>query len=613
VSSSDSEGTTLLDRPAPRHPSRPPWWVRARVDAGVFAVYLALAFLVFAGLWTHVGSGGYLTNSAQDQNMWEWFFAVTAHNVSHLHNPLTSDLQNYPLGVNMMANTAMLGLGVPLFPITLMFGPTVTWAIALTGGLAGTAAAWYWVLSRHLVRSRTAAAIAGGFCGFAPAIISHANAHPNFAGLFVLPFIALRMIRVAQGARPVRDGLILGLLIAFQVFLGEEPLLIFAVSFLIFAVTYAISRPREVAAMARPLAAGLGVALVVALVLVAFPLWWQFFGPQSYQSLEHGQVGNDTAAFTRYASESVAGDVNVAEDVAMNPTEENAFFGWPLIVLMVVITVWLWRSVVARAAAVAMFGMALLSLGVQLTVSHTGTGIPLPWKWLADLPLFESVLESRFAMGCIPAIGVLLALATDRVFAASAPDRFHAFRPPEERPAQSLPVRLLWLGTVTAALLPIAPTPLESEIRPSTPEFFAEGAWRQFVGDGGSVVMVPLPDAGDARALHWQVDTGLAFPIADGYFVGPNGPHDKRGRYGAIHRPTASLLAKVHDDGEIPQIGDAERQDALDDLRGWRADVVVLPSGKNEDALQATVDLLLRKPSRYIGGVWVWDVRSLTP
>ena len=76
----------------------------------------------------------------------------------HHVNPLISGLQNAPLGVNMMANTAMLGFSIPMTPVTLVFGPTVTWAIALTGSLAGTAAAWYWVFSRHLVKSRAAAA-----------------------------------------------------------------------------------------------------------------------------------------------------------------------------------------------------------------------------------------------------------------------------------------------------------------------------------------------------------------------------------------------------------------------------------------------------------------------
>ena len=41
-----------------------------------------------------------------------------------------------PTGVNMMANTAMFGVGVPLAPVTMLFGPTVTFVLVLTLGLA---------------------------------------------------------------------------------------------------------------------------------------------------------------------------------------------------------------------------------------------------------------------------------------------------------------------------------------------------------------------------------------------------------------------------------------------------------------------------------------------
>jgi len=591
--------TALLDAPETvqaAEPKQPKW---NRIDTLVVLCYALAAFVIYAGLWTNL-STGYLYNSAQDQNMWEWFFAVTAHSVFHLENPLLSTLQNHPDGVNLMANTAMFGLGIPLSPITQLFGPTVTWTIALTGGLAGTAAAWYWVFSRHLVGSRLAAAIGGAFCGFAPPMISHGNAHPNFVGLFLLPFIVLRLFKLARGERPVRDGIFLGLMIAYQVFLGEEPLLITMLGFVVFAIAYTVSRPREVAKMVRPMAIGLATGGVLALAIVIYPLWFQFFGPQSYQTLEHGPVGNDTAAFTRFATESVAGNAAAAADVSMNRTEENAFFGWPLIVFMVVLTIWLWRNVLARCIAIAMFVMAWLSLGVEITVAHTETGIPGPWRLLANLPLFDSLLESRLAIACIPAIGALLAIATAKVFQAAPSYR-----------DRELPLRWLWLGALVAVLLPIAPTPLKTISRPDIPAFFTDGAWRDYVGSG-SVVTVPLTGPGDASSLHWQVHADLGFPLAGGYFVGPNGPDDKRGRYGAPDRPTATLLNQVRDDGDVPEVTDQDRAEAVADLRYWEADVVVLPPGQNQRALQSTVELLLNQPAQYVDGVWVWDVRTLS-
>ncbi len=568
-------------------------------ELAVLAGFLLGAFLIYRPLWTNL-ERGYLTDSGQDQHMWEWFFAVTADAVAHWENPLFSELQNHPDGVNLMANTAMLGLGVPLTPVTLAFGPAVTWAIALTGGLAGTAAAWYWVLSRHLVHSRIGAAIGAAVCGFAPPIISHANAHPNFVVLFVLPFLLLCLLKLARGQRPVRTGILLGLLLAWQIFLGEEPLLIGATTFLIFAVAYALFRAEEVLGMLRPLGTGLAVAAGVSLLLVAFPLWWQFFGPQSYGRLEHGLVGNDAAAFTAFATESAAGHREVARELSLNRTEENAFFGWPLILLLLVIAIWLWRNAAARAVTVALFLMAWISTGILLVVDGTVTTLPGPWLAMFQLPLYESVLESRFALGCVPLIGILLAMGTDRVLRTWP-------RLPEWR----IPLRVVWFSALCTALLPISPTELRVHDRPATPEFFTEGTWREYARPGRAVVTVPLPDTGDARALRWQIESGLEFPLAEGYFVGP-GTDPDRGTYGAVRRPSSRLLEEVSDSGEVAEVGTQERVDMLTDLRFWRADVVVLGPHEHEQALRETVELLLARPGRTVDGVWFWDVREMT-
>ncbi|MFJ5798600.1 hypothetical protein ACIQC6_09935 [Streptomyces decoyicus] len=71
-------------------------------------------------------------------------------------------------------------------------------------------------------------------------MISHANAHPNFAVLFMMPLIIDRLLRLCgarghhggghdsggtPGRRTVRDGVVLGLLLTYQIFLGEEALL----------------------------------------------------------------------------------------------------------------------------------------------------------------------------------------------------------------------------------------------------------------------------------------------------------------------------------------------------------------------------------------------------
>ncbi|MER5463781.1 dolichyl-phosphate beta-glucosyltransferase [Streptomyces sp. NPDC002668] len=563
-----------------------------RADLAVTGFFLLASVLLYKGLWTDLGRG-YLADSGQDQNQWEWFFAVTADNVAHLRNPLFTTVQGYPDGVNLMANTVMLGLSVPLTPVTLLLGPTVTWALVLTLGLAATAVAWYWLIARRLVKNRWAAAVGGGFAAFAPPMISHGNAHPNFLVLFMIPVIIDRALRLCEGRNVVRDGVLLGLFATYQIFLGEEPLLLASIGMLLFALSYALLRRDVARAALRPLLRGLGVAAVVCLPLVAVPLGWQFFGPQSYKSVLHGDnAGNSPLAFLEFAGRSLLGSDEGADPLAMNRTEQNAFFGWPLIALAAAIVVRLWRLAAVKALAFTGLAAAFLSLGPTFRIPYTDTVLTGPWRALAHQPLFESVIESRVAMICAPVLGVLLALAADRLLATR--DRVN---------------QVVGLAAVAAALLPVLPTPYPVRERSEIPAFITEGMYRAYVSEGESVVTVPLPNPGSAEALHWQSATGLGFSVAGGYFNGPWGP-DRIGIYGATPRHTSNLLNDVRNNGRVPVIGRNWQAQARGDLAAWKAGVVVLEPQYNDGALYATVEKLLGQPGKRVGGVWVWDVRD---
>jgi hypothetical protein len=597
--------------PDTAEPADAPLLARPRVlDAVIVLAYLLVSFGLYRDLWLHLGDG-YLVDSGEDQNLFEWFFAVQADALAAGHPTLFSTLQNFPVGVNLMGNTAMPGLVLPLVPLTLLAGPTATWAVLLSGGLAATATAWYWLFSRHLVRSRWSAAIGGGCAAFAPPMISHAHAHPNFTATFLLPVVIgwLLRLREARGGREaVRRGAVLGVLLAWQVLIGEEPLLIMATGMVVWTFAWAAVRPRTLLAAARPMLTGLGVAAVVSLLLVGYPLWVQFTGPASYHGLVHGPAGNDLASFGELPRQSIGGQLLHSGQLVANPTEQNSFFGWALLLLVLLAMVWLWREVPARLASITLLVLAALSLGNPLYLDTRSTGVPGPWLALARLPLFDSLIEARLTLACLPAIGVLLALASDRAL-TRAPRR------PSWPPLGWLTSRRVWFVALALAVVPILPVRFGVVSRAATPTFFSSGDWREYVRPGSAVLVVPPPDPGGAAALHWQVVSGLAFPLVEGYFVGPGGP-DRTGIYGAERRGTALLLADIAATGKVPPIGAAERGRAQSDLGFWRADVVVLPVGvttmpRNEPALRAALEALFG-PGRQRDDVLVWDVRGRT-
>ncbi|MFC9746732.1 glycosyltransferase [Streptomyces niveus] len=563
-------------------------------DLVVGALFLLSSLLLYKGLWADLDRA-YLADSMQDQNQWEWFFGVTADNVAHLRNPLFTTYQGHPDGVNLMANTVMLGLSVPLTPVTLLLGPTVTWALVLTLGLTATAVAWYWLFVRRVTRVRPAAALGAALAAFAPPMMSHGTAHPNFLVLFMIPVIIDRALRLCEpgagGRRLVRDGVLLGLFATYQIFLGEEPLLLAAMGMLIFALAYALARPDVARATWRPLLRGLGVALAVCLPLVAFPLYWQFFGPQSYHSVLHGDnAGNSSLSFLEFSGRALLGDEERADTLAMNRTEQNAFYGWPLTALTFGIVVWLGRSALVKALTGTVLVAALLSLGQKIRIPFTDVVLPGPWRALAHQPLFESVIESRVAMICAPALGVLIALAAARI--KDIEPRTH---------------RAVGLVAIAAALLPILPTPQPVRERAEVPRFITDGMYRDYVAEGESVVPVPLPSPAEADALHWQSATGFGFSVPGGYFNGPWGP-ERMGIYGASPRHTSNLLRDVRYGGQIPDIGPQWRAQAKLDLAFWKAGVLVLAPQDNDKALYEVVAKLLGRPGERLGGAWVWDM-----
>ncbi|HWN34859.1 MAG TPA: hypothetical protein VNP03_19050, partial [Pseudonocardia sp.] len=135
---SDPGGPRTPHQAEPPEGAGLPPLARPRVlDAIIVTTYALIAFGLYRDLWLHLSSG-YLVDSGDDQTLFEWFFEVQARALAAGHPTLFSTLQNHPTGVNLMANTAMPGLAVPLAPLTLLAGPTATWALLLSGGLAGT-------------------------------------------------------------------------------------------------------------------------------------------------------------------------------------------------------------------------------------------------------------------------------------------------------------------------------------------------------------------------------------------------------------------------------------------------------------------------------------------
>jgi hypothetical protein len=602
----EREPTEALGVEPAEAPEEARWYRRftRRPDLLAVAVYLLLTLWVTERMWRHIDRY-ILSGNMQDQIQFEYFLTYATRVVTHFENPFYTTAMNQPDGVNLMANTAAYGLTIPLVPVTLLFGAQVSFAVMTCIALFATALAWYWFFSRYVVRSKAAALIAGGFCGFAPGMLSQANGHPNIVAQFVVPLILSRLLALRTPGRTVRNGVLLGLLVVYQSFINEEILFFTALAFGVFILVWAWQNRAEARRVAPLMLRGLGVTALVAAVLLGYPLYTQFFGPQAYHGLWDGAeyFGADVMSYAGFSRWTVAGTPGSAGPLAQDAAEENSFFGWGLLVVIVVLTIYLWRRWPAvRAAAITGAVFAVLSLGARPIINGKHKLFPGPYAILSHVPLFDTVITTRLALVVIPIVALLLAYWVD-----------HARSSWPTMQSRDRVARYVAIGMVLIALVPLIPRRLNIGYPTAVPRFFTSGEWRQYVPTGRTVVPVPLAsNATTEEPMVWAAAQNLDLSMPGGYFLGPDPSRsDGRSMFGSPPRPTSDIFIQVWKTGELPKIGPGDQQRARADLVHWKAAIVVLAPRTNSTALYVTTSQLLGFEPTWIDGVWVWDVRQL--
>jgi hypothetical protein len=580
------------------------------VDASVIAFFVAMAYLATCRLWASPTS---LTPHANgtDQTFFDFMLLHAVRIFTHGENPFLTPSLNAPIGVNVLANTGLLGLTIPLAPLTAWIGPDPVFVLIITLGLAGTATSWYYVLSRHFIGQRFAALIGGMICGFGPGIVTHANGHPNIVSQFMIPLILWRALAMRNSNRPVRDGLIVGVMITYQVFLNEELLFLAALGGGVFALIYAAFRPREARAAIKPMAKGLGVGAVLAGLLLAVPLWYQFNGPGHFDGLPVWMQTNyrlPVSSFLHTPRLSLWGSEETNSFLATG-TEENSFLGVPVLLAALLSAIWLWRrSVAARALVVVALVFAWASFGERviwggdLLNPNAPQVLPSIWKFLNHLPIFSSVLPSRLALVAMPAVGLLIAMGVASM-ARVASDGWR-----REKPFRVSAAAVAMVAAVFAVLT-IVPTPIPADQRGQVPYFFTSGDWKRYVPAGYTVLPA---DASDTfGSMRWAVTAKLDFGVPGGYFLGPD-PTGK-GQFGPVFRQTMVLLWDVAN-GTWHLDSDQEywRSVAAEDLAYWKTALIVMPVGaRNAPELNDTVTKIVGSPGQQVDDVWIWNTKAI--
>ncbi|HXZ82223.1 MAG TPA: hypothetical protein VED84_00550 [Acidimicrobiales bacterium] len=510
-------------------PGRPPRGVhRGRHTALAALVYTLLAIVAFLPVLPFDNSH-IVSTLPSDTVAVGWFLAWPAYALEHAHNVLFSNWIDYPTGVNLPVNQSMPLLGLVMTPVTLAFGPIATINVTLRLAMVVSALAMYLALRRFCEKD-LASFFGGLLYGFSPFIVAHSSVNQNFSFAPFPPLIFLALYELASGKQQhvLRTGLVLGLLLAAQLYLNPEMTVdaVVVAACTVVVSGAAVLRRADRARVIRFLE-GCSVAVLAAGVLSLPFLWYYFAGPQ------HATNSTTLPFFPSLYHADLAGLVSPGRNQLIGPTSPNAtgnlfltgmtdeigtYLGVPLLVGLVWFVARHWRERAIAVSAVTFVVALILSLGSNLYFDTRSLGIPLPLRAVENLPIFDRLESVRFFLFVDLAAAVIVAVGLDFVLRQWRPRAFLAryLQPSQARLAGGVLVAAVLLFP----LIPRWPYPSEGT---DVPRYFTSSAV-EHIADGAVVLTYPYTEPNDTDPEVWQLASGFRFRLVGGYaYVANNG------------------------------------------------------------------------------------------
>ncbi len=556
------------------------------------AAYLGLSVFVWWGLWS---AGARTTCSCGDSSTFIWYIEWPAYALAHGLDPLYSAALFHPGGVNLLSNTSVVAVGIVLAPVTWLLGPVASFNVALTLSPALSALAAFVLLRRWV--SWAPAAFAGGLCyGFSPFVLDYLADGHLMLGLAVVPPLVIACLDemlIRQRHRPVVVGVLLGILLALQFFIGTEILLVTVAAAavgVVFVVAHGMVH--DVGDVRRRLpyvaaSAGAGAATVVA--LLAYPLWFALAGPAHlsgpiWPDNVFAWGGTSLRAFFT-PTPPVTGSAFGATYFRrlggyQGPILSTHYLGVALAVVVVVGTL-VWR----KDRKLWLFGITgALALAVAQGFQP---GVFVPWRWLSKLPQFGNIVPERFTLVTFLAAACMLGLIVDHTHGAIRA-RTEGERSPRGRasgaqtsaPQQSrasvgrIAPAVVAMSVAAVALVPwavyLAPSVPMTTQPTVVPTWFRTVAPR--LGPGQVLLVVPAPFSGIKGADFWQATDRMSFSM-----VGGPGPGAVPTRAGKERQAEAALTTVSVSADPAASLTGAQVEAVRRALGQWGVTQVVIP------------------------------------
>ncbi len=567
--------------PAAQAPQR--WWPDV-VAAGI--AYLGLSVVVWWGLWSMAGR---TTCGCGDSSTFIWYLEWPAYAIAHGLNPLYSTALFHPSGVNLLSNTSVIAVGIPLAPITWIFGPVATFNVALTLSPPLSALAMY-VLVRRWVSWSPAAFVAGLLYGFSPFALNYLADGHLMLGLAVVPplFVGcLDELIIRQRRSAPAVGAVAGLLVTVQFFIGTEVLLIMMASSVVgvaLVIAYAAIHDRaEIVRRAPHTIRGLAVGTATAVVLLLYPVWFALAGPAHLsgpiwpgsifafggtplrQFLTPPPAVTGSSFFGPAYFERVGG--------YQGPLLSTHYLGLGVLAVALV-----GSAAFRRDRRIWLFGIMAV-VAVAVAVGYQSSPLT-PWRWLMKLPEFDNIQPERFVLVTYVALACMVGVILDHtrtwvqgradVRRLGLPTTTRRSAHPVTRFAGALAAGAVAIFAVVPTLVYLAPT------IPMTTQSTRIPTWFQSVAPHLSrkdvLLVIPAPFSGVKSADFWQAVDRMSFSM-----VGGPGPGAVPARAGGERQALLTLSAASVSAHANATVTTADISAVRRALSAWGVTEVVIP------------------------------------
>lgn len=598
---------------------RPAFLRRVPAWALVLVVYVTLAIVT----WWHVWSGGHPASTmgcnCGDPSSFVWFLDWPAYALTHGHSLFLDTRNQVPAGMNLLDNTSVLALGVVLAPVTWLFGPVATLNVALTAAPALSAISAYGCLRRGLGLWKPAAFLAGLLFGFSPFVQRNqtlAHLQVTFLALVPLIFLCCYELIVTQRGKWWRWGLLLGLLVTVQFFIGSEILtmvtLTVAGSALLTLIAVALTR-RDLLAARLPFAAsGLALAAVVGGALLAYPVRFAIAGPDHITGSDWALVSsNSLNRIVLPIAEPHVAVLRLPDGGYLGPSGLSGSYLGIVAILVVIAAAVIVRRPLSRLCAVIMVVGSWASIGAHHVAGFGGllSWVPPLWGLVKNVPVLDEATPQNFSAVVVWAVAVSAALLIDWVW------RTRSGEPLRVLPASISRTMLAGAGAALISVGLVLPWLLDWPMPYTTESVATPPPVARLIASLPSdsvVLFYPFPSSEQDQSLVWQAEDDMGFKVVGGRGItaGPGGaavhglePDTPAGWLSAL-----STSYTPHGNLSLPALPDARQISLVQSaMRHWQVtEVVMSGGGRAPDFARQWLTKVLGVPPHLQDGRWVW-------